>query len=96
MIIIIPTIKYSFTYYNTFTMGVCSNYHGFFFSVVGEGALLWATPCLGPSLFFLNEKKINIFPLMQKQTPFIKGGKNLLFSVHRDANVRPKAGAFYM
>ena len=33
---------------------------------------------------------------MQKQTPFIKGGKNLLFSVHRDANVRPKAGAFYM
>ena len=31
MIIIIPTIKYSSTYYNTFTMGVCSNYHGYFF-----------------------------------------------------------------
>ena len=31
MIIIIPTIKYGSTYYNTFTMGVCSNYHGYFF-----------------------------------------------------------------
>ena len=31
---------------------------------VGEGTLLWATPCLGPSRFFLNEKKINIFCLM--------------------------------
>ena len=31
MIIIIPTIKYGFSYYNTFTMGGCSNYHGFFF-----------------------------------------------------------------
>ena len=30
MIIIIPTIKYGSTYYNSFTMGVCSNYHGFF------------------------------------------------------------------
>ena len=36
MIIIIPTIKYGFSYYNTFTMGVCSNYHGFFFSVRGK------------------------------------------------------------
>ena len=31
MIIIIPTIQYGSTYYNTFTMGVCSNYHGYFF-----------------------------------------------------------------
>ena len=31
MIIITPTIKYGSTYYNTFTMGVCSNYHGYFF-----------------------------------------------------------------
>ena len=31
MIIIIPTIKYGSTSYNTFTMGVCSNYHGHFF-----------------------------------------------------------------
>ena len=31
MIIIIATIKYGSTYYNTFTMGVCSNYHGYFF-----------------------------------------------------------------
>ena len=35
MIIIIPTIKYGSTYYNTFTMGVCSNYHGHFFQCVG-------------------------------------------------------------
>ena len=34
MIIIIPTIKYASTYYNTFTMGVCSNYHGYFFGVL--------------------------------------------------------------
>ena len=33
MIIIIPTIKYGSTYYDTFTVGVCSKYHGFFFSV---------------------------------------------------------------
>ena len=33
MIIIIPTIKYDSTYYNSFTMVVCSNYHGYFFSV---------------------------------------------------------------
>ena len=33
MIIIITTKKYGSTYYNTFTMGVCSNHHGFFFSV---------------------------------------------------------------
>ena len=32
MIIIIRTIKYGSTYYNTFKMGVCSNYHGFFFN----------------------------------------------------------------
>ena len=31
MIIIIPTIKYGSTYYNTFTMRVFSNYHGYFF-----------------------------------------------------------------
>ena len=31
MIIIIPTIKYGSTYYNILTMGVCSNYHGYFF-----------------------------------------------------------------
>ena len=31
MIIIISTIKYGSTYYNTFTMGVSSNYHGYFF-----------------------------------------------------------------
>ena len=31
MIIIISTTKYGSTYYNTFTMGVCSNYHGYFF-----------------------------------------------------------------
>ena len=34
MLIIIQTIKYSFTYYNTFTMGVCSNYHGYFFQCI--------------------------------------------------------------
>ena len=31
MIMIIPTTKYGSTYYNTFTMGVFSNYHDFFF-----------------------------------------------------------------
>ena len=31
MIIIIPTIKYGSTYYNTFTMRVYSNYQGYFF-----------------------------------------------------------------
>ena len=31
MVIIIATIKYGFTYYNTFTMGFCSNYHDYFF-----------------------------------------------------------------
>ena len=31
MIIIIWTIKYGSTYYNTFTMGVFSNYHDYFF-----------------------------------------------------------------
>ena len=31
MIIIIPTMKYGSTYYNTFTIEVCSNYHGYFF-----------------------------------------------------------------
>ena len=31
---------------------------------VGEGNLPWATPCLGASRFFLNEKRINIFRLM--------------------------------
>ena len=30
MTIIIPTIKHGSAYYNTFTMGVCSNYHGYF------------------------------------------------------------------
>ena len=34
MIIIIPTIKYGSTYYNTFKMGVCSNNHGYFFQWV--------------------------------------------------------------
>ena len=24
-------MKYGSTYYNTFTMGICSNYHGYFF-----------------------------------------------------------------
>ena len=33
MIIIIPTIKYSFTY-NTFTMEVYSNNHGYFFQCI--------------------------------------------------------------
>ena len=31
MIIINPTVKYGSTYYNTFTMEVCCNYHGYFF-----------------------------------------------------------------
>ena len=31
---------------------------------VGEGTLLMATPCLGPSGIVLNKKKINIFCLM--------------------------------
>ena len=30
MIGVIPTIKNDSTYYNTFTMGACSIYHGFF------------------------------------------------------------------
>ena len=34
MIVIITTIKYDSAYYNTFTMGVCSNYHGYFFQCV--------------------------------------------------------------
>ena len=34
MIIIILNIKYGSTYYNTFTMGVCSNYHGYFFQCI--------------------------------------------------------------
>ena len=29
--------------------------------IVGEGTMPWATPSLGPSHFFLNEKKMNIF-----------------------------------
>ena len=36
MIIIIPTIKYGSTYYNTFTMGVYSNYMIIFFIVLRE------------------------------------------------------------
>ena len=36
MIIILRTIKYGSTHCNTFTMGVCSNYHGFFFSLICE------------------------------------------------------------
>ena len=39
MIIITPTIKYGSTYYNTFTMGVCSNYHGYFFQCDYESAV---------------------------------------------------------
>ena len=34
MIIKIPTLKYGSTYYNTFTMGVCRNYHGYFFQCI--------------------------------------------------------------
>ena len=34
MVFLIPTIKYGSTYYNTFTMGVCSNYHGYFFQCI--------------------------------------------------------------
>ena len=30
---------------------------------VGGGTLPWATPCLEPSRFFLNKKKINILRL---------------------------------
>ena len=36
MIIIIPTIKYGSTHYDTFTMGVCSNYHGYFFQCISD------------------------------------------------------------
>ena len=36
MNIIIPTMKYGSTYYNTFTMGVCSHYHVYFFLVYRE------------------------------------------------------------
>ena len=38
MIIIIPTIKYGSYYntYNTFTMVVCSNYHGYFSQCIIE------------------------------------------------------------
>ena len=32
---------------------------------IREGTLPWATSCLEPSGFFLNEKKINIFHLMR-------------------------------
>ena len=31
---------------------------------IGEGTLAWDRPCLGPSRFFLNEKKMDIFRLM--------------------------------
>ena len=41
MIIIIPVIKYGSTYYNTFTMGVYSNYHGFFFSAKLDSKLIF-------------------------------------------------------
>ena len=34
MIIIILTIKYGSTYYKAFTMGVRSNYHGYFFQCI--------------------------------------------------------------
>ena len=34
------------------------------FKVVRKGTLPWTTLCLGPSRFLLNEKKINIFRLM--------------------------------
>ena len=34
MVFLIPTIKYGSTYYNTFTMGVSSNYHGYFFQCI--------------------------------------------------------------
>ena len=37
MIIIVPTIKYGSTYKDTFTMGVCSNFHGYFFQVTWGG-----------------------------------------------------------
>ena len=34
MIILIPTIKYGSNFLNNFTMGVCSNYHGYFFRCI--------------------------------------------------------------
>ena len=46
MIIIIPTTKYDSTYYKIFTMGVCSNYHGFFFSALKIKYLGCSTPSI--------------------------------------------------
>ena len=40
MIIIIPTIKYGSTYYNTFTTGVCSNFHGYFFQCDNQSYMI--------------------------------------------------------
>ena len=37
------TIKYGSTYYNTFTMGVCSNYHGYFFQCSLSGYAVRST-----------------------------------------------------
>ena len=36
--------------------------------------------------------KLLLLSFFYKQTPLIKGEKNLSFSVYRDANVGPKAG----
>ena len=51
MIIIIPTIKYGSTYCNTFTMGVCSNYRGYFFECAKMRRKLWPkSPSLAGAL----------------------------------------------
>ena len=61
MIIIILTTKYGSTYYNTFTMGVCSNYYGFFFQCSMR-------PVLRSSKFFFQLSYCHNLPLV-KTTP---------------------------
>ena len=41
----IPTTKYGSTYYKTFIIGVCCNYHGFFQCVWYYVSLKWSSFC---------------------------------------------------
>ena len=48
----------------SFLRGAFIKYKFYKFLILEEGTLPWATSCLGPSCFFLNERKINIFRFM--------------------------------
>ena len=53
MVIIIPTVKYGSPCYITFTMEVCSNYHGFFFSVTWGNLNVAGCQVTVENLFFI-------------------------------------------